>query len=108
MVIYGAFNDRGVDVTTGKTTDRFGFPGGSFRVTHKNTIATSTSTPRPARARSARAAPTRSATATASTPESAATASFAIRVLIVTRHTANGIAPAVRSRSRPSSRHTAR
>src|SRR5256885_10346456 len=36
VVIYGAFNDRGVDVTTGKTTDRFRFPGGSFRVTHKN------------------------------------------------------------------------
>jgi len=37
VVIYGAFNDRGVDVTTGQTTDRFVFPGGSFRVTHKNT-----------------------------------------------------------------------
>ena len=37
VVIYGAFNDRGVDVTTGSTTDSFRFPGGSFRVTHKNT-----------------------------------------------------------------------
>src|SRR5690349_11794547 len=37
VVIYGACTDRGVDVTTGKTTDRFRFPGGSFRVTHNNT-----------------------------------------------------------------------
>ena len=37
VVVYGAFNDRGVDVTTGSTTDSFRFPGGSFRVTHKNT-----------------------------------------------------------------------
>jgi hypothetical protein len=37
VVVYGVFNARGVDVTTGNTTDRFKFPGGSFRVTHKNT-----------------------------------------------------------------------
>jgi hypothetical protein len=37
VVVYGVFNARGVDVTTGNTTDRFKFRGGSFRVTHKNT-----------------------------------------------------------------------
>ncbi len=37
VVAYGVFNASGVDVTTGNTTDRFKFPGGSFRVKHKVT-----------------------------------------------------------------------
>ena len=54
VVIYGAFNDRGVDVTTGNTTDSFRFPGGSFRVTHKNTSSHQHFSTRTCAARSAR------------------------------------------------------
>ena len=37
LVAYGVFNAAGVDISITNTTDRFAFPGGSFRVTHKAT-----------------------------------------------------------------------
>jgi hypothetical protein len=37
LVAYGVFNAAGVDISITSTRDRFAFPGGSFRVTHKAT-----------------------------------------------------------------------
>ena len=37
LVAYGVFNAAGVDISITNTRDRFTFPGGSFRVTHKAT-----------------------------------------------------------------------
>jgi hypothetical protein len=37
VVAYGVFNAAGVDISITNTRDRFKFPGGSFRVTHKAT-----------------------------------------------------------------------
>jgi len=37
VAAYGAFNASGTDNATSSTKDTFTFPGGSFRVTHKNT-----------------------------------------------------------------------
>jgi len=90
VVIYGAFNDRGVDVTTGKTTDRFRFPGGSFRVTHKNT-----SSHQHFNTTTCAGTVHQSGTYTLSNGRGkyagiSGHGHFAIRVLIIARHTAHG------------------
>ena len=37
VLAYGVFNASGTDTQTGRRTDTFAFPGGSFRVTHNTT-----------------------------------------------------------------------
>jgi len=90
VVIYGAFNDHGVVVTAAATTDRFRFPGGSFRVTHKNTSShqhfnTTTCAGTVRQSGTYKLSNGRGKYAGIS-----GHGHFAIRVLIIARHTAHG------------------
>jgi len=90
LVAYGVFNAAGVDISITNTTDRFTFPGGSFRVTHKNTSShqhfnTTTCAGTVRQSGTYKLSNGRGKYAGIS-----GHGHFAIRVLIIARHTAHG------------------
>ena len=90
VVAYGAFNASGTDNATSKTKDTFTFPGGSFRVTHKNTRSRQHFSKRTCAGVVNQRGTYKISNGTGRYAGISGHGRFRVRVLLVTRHTSSG------------------
>jgi hypothetical protein len=90
VVAYGAFNASGTDNATSKTKDTFTFPGGSFRVTHKNTHSRQHFSKRTCAGVVHQRGTYKISNGTGRYAGISGHGRFRVRVLLVTRHTPSG------------------